>query len=233
MIQITFNNKTNNDFDVVVEDISIQPPSKRKTKESVIGMNGYFDFSTVATNGEIIYDEREILIRFNLITSNRTSLYIKYTKALEWLIDTVKNPLIFDFMSDFYFMAEVETAPKFEEVLQKNGKMEVIFIAEPFKKGINLEGSDIWDTFNFEIDVAQDVEFDVSGSKTITIENVGRVVVPTVNCTSSMTVLNNGYTASFVTGDNKDWNFKLQPGTNTIQITGTGHIKFIFRKELL
>lgn len=43
----------------------------------------------------------------------------------------------------------------------------------------------------------------------------------------------NGYTANLQVGDNKDYRFKLQPGINIILVTGTGHIKFIFRKVLL
>jgi phage-related protein len=149
-----------------------------------------------------------------------------------WLQDTGKQQLIFDDIPDYYFYAEVEEISNFEEILNF-GRITITFIADPFKKGINEVGNEAWDTFNFETDYMQDIEFDVNGTKTISLYNPGRIVAPLVNCTSSITVINNGYTANFIAGDNKDWRLKLQPGANTLSINGTGHIKFIFRKELL
>lgn len=231
---ITFNGKHSyKDFGLILEYFKPQLPQPKKIIESVPFMNGDgYDFSTVATNGEIIYTGRNILCKLSFLERSKEALYVKYNLIAAWLLESGTAQLIADAMPDFYFTAEVRELPTWDEV-NKVGKLEFMFRADPFKLGINYEGSDIWNTFNFESDVAQEVEFDISGSKTITIENVGRIVVPTVNCSSNMTVTNNGYTANFVTGNNKNWSFKLKPGTNTITINGTGHIKFIYRKELI
>jgi predicted phage tail component-like protein len=234
MTEIVFNNLNSyKDMDIVIEQISIQPPSKKKIKESVPFMNGTYDFSTVGSNGEIVYEERTIKIRFNFVESNRSILYAKYTKVMEWLLGTGQQQLIFMDMPDCYFLAEVENAPSFEELYTRVGILEVEFIAYPFKQGVNLIGQEYWDTFNFEFDYMQDSEFDIPGSLTTKIHNPGRIIVPIVNCSSSMTVSINGYTASFASGNNRDWKFKLKPGENNLTINGSGHIKFTFRKEVL
>jgi predicted phage tail component-like protein len=229
----TFNDKHNyKDMGVVMESRSIQSPSKKKIKDSVPFMNGSYDFSTVGTNGEIVYNEREITVVIAMPEVSKEMLQIVYSRILEWIADSGKCKLVFDDIIDYYFMAEVEDTSSFEEVMAF-GKLTVKFTADPFKTSVDNVGDDIWDTFNFEEDWVQDVEFDVSGTKNIQIYNPGRLTRPTINCSTSMTAMINGYTANLAYGDNKNWLFKLKNGVNDITINGTGHIKFIFRKEQL
>lgn len=235
MNQIIFNNKKSyTDLNITLDSFSISAPSKKKIKDSVPFMNSSYDFSTIGSNGEIVYDDRIIKAKFNLKERNRSDLWDKYSEVLEWLIGTGQQQLIITDMADCYYLGEVENAPSFETIVKRAGIMEVEFIAYPFKFGVSLEGSEqLWDTFNFNTDYMQETALDVSGSKTVQIYNVGRVVSPTVSCNSSMTATINGYTANFIAGDNVDYLFKLQPGMNSIVINGTGHIEFKFRKELL
>ena len=234
MIQLIFNGKKSyTDFIIELESFSIQPASKKKIKTSAPFMNGSYDFSTVGSSGQIIYGERIIKASFNLKEKNRSLLYMKYSKVLEWLLGTGQSKLIFTDMPDYYFMAEVENAPNFEEVIKRGGKLEVEFIAQPFKFGVNFEGSDIWDTFNFEEDVMQDVEFDVVTTETVNIYNPGRLVMPIISCSAAMSITFNSKTYNLVVGDNRFYDLKLLNGENSIVINGTGHISFIFRKVSL
>jgi predicted phage tail component-like protein len=230
---ITFNAKNSYaDFKLCIEERIISSPAKKKIKESVPFMNGNYDFSTVGSNGEIVYDTREVKIKFGLPTRSKSELYTLYSEILEWLVDAGQQQLIFSDMPDYYFLGEVESATSIEEVLRM-GRLEVSFTCEPFKIGTSEAGNQLWDTFNFLTDYMQDTTYTVIGSKTITIYNAGRAVVPVVNCSTAMACVLNGYTVDFVTGDNTDYSFKLSKGTNTIIITGTGIISFNFRKQTL
>ena len=231
---ITFNGKHSyKDFGIIIEEKKILPPPKVKIKETVPFMSGTYDFSTIGTNGEQVYSEREIQIKFGLTTHQKQRLYILYSRVLEWLQDTGRQKLIFDDIPDFYFLAEVEAASDFEEVIAF-GNLTVKFVAQPFKIGVSEEGNNqLWDPFNFEMDAMQDTEFDVSGSKIINIINVGRSACPVINTNAAMSITLGGKTYNVVVGDNNIYDLKLQPGDNSIAITGTGHIKFIFRKEVL
>lgn len=234
MIQVIFNNKKSwDDFQLGLESFSIQPPSKKKIKEAVPFMNGSYDFSTVGSNGEIVYSERTIKTNFYIAEKNRSLLYIKYSEVMEWLLGSGQSELIFTDMPDTYFLAEVENAPSFEELIRRLGHLDVEFVAEPFRYGVDYEGVKLWDSFNFETDYLQDTEFDVASSATATIYNPGRPVIPIINVNAAMFVTLNNYTVSFQQGDNIDRNFILLPGANVIDINGTGHIKFLFRKVLL
>ena len=227
---VTFNDIHNNDINVVMHSKSIQSPAKKKVKDTVPFMNGSYDFSTIGSNGEIVYSEREITIVFGLPAETKEQLQVLYSKTLEWLVDVGRQKLIFDVMTDYYFLAEVESTTSFEETMAF-GKLEVKFVADCFKRSINYVGSDIWDTFNFEEDYLEDSGYDIIGSKTITIHNPGRSVRPVITCSTPMTLIQNGKTFNLSVGDNKLYGFYLTNSANILAINGTGRIDFTFRKE--
>ena len=228
----TFNNKHNRDVGVVMHSKSIQPPSKKKIKESVPFMNGSYDFSTVGSNGEINYDDREITVVLGLPADSKEKLTILYSKVLGWLMDSDKCRLTFDDDKMYYYMVEVEKTSTFEQVMEF-GRLTVTFTAEPFKSSINYVVDDIWDIFNFEEDVIQDLHFDVENYKPISIFNSGRIIAPTINCSTTMALTINGITYTLDSGDNTFYDLKLQNGFTNIYIYGSGHIKFLFRKQVL
>lgn len=226
-----FNGKHSySDYKVLLEKRTIFSPAKKKIKIDVPYMNGSYDFSTVATNGEIILDERKIEIQIGFKARSKEHLQVLYSNVLEWLLDTGRQQLIFDDMKDYYFIAEVEGSSDFEEVL-RIGKMKITFISQPLKIGVDYAGNNIWDTFNFEEDYLQDNEFDVTGTLTITLYNSSRAVSPIINTNVNMSMEYNSKTYNLVSGDNKFYDFKLANGANSIIINGNGHIKFLFRKE--
>lgn len=229
----TFNDKHNyKDYVLIMESKQILPPEKQKIKINVPFMSGTYDFSFIGSGGEPIFGERQIKVVLGLATSSKEKLHVLYSQILEWLQNTGRQKLIFDDICDYYFEAEVENPPSFEE-MAKFGKVVVTFIAQPFKIGIDYEGEKLWDTFNFETDVLQDTGFDVAGNKTVNIINVGKNVCPIINASSNMSIVLNNKTYNLNAGDNKFYDLKLLSGENNIIINGTGHIKFVFRKEVI
>lgn len=228
----TFNGKHNNDLGVVMEKKVIQFPSKKKIKESVPFMQGSYDFSTIGSNGEIVFEEREITITLGLPGTTKEQLQVLYSNVLEWIVDAGKQRLVFDAIKDYYFLAEVESNSTLEETMEY-GQLELTFTADPFKKSIEYVGSDIWDIFNFEEDYAQDIQYVINGSRTIRLYNPGRTVRPIINSSVSMSFVYNGITYNINTGDNRVYGFYLKTGANDLTFNGTGTIKFIFQKEVL
>lgn len=229
----TFNGKHNKEFNVAMESKTIEYPSKKKVKDSVPFMNGSYDFSTVGSNGEIVYEEREITITLGLPGKNKDQLQVLYSQILQWLVDSGKHKLVFDGLNEYYFEAEVETNSTLNEAMQY-GRLELKFVADPFKKSEYDVGNDIWDIFNFEEDYAQDVRFTIVNNKTISVINPGRTVRPTIRSSSSMTMTdmsNKSY--SIVPGDNNLYGFHLLSGPNTMNFIGNGTIELIFKKEML
>ena len=226
----TFNGKHNTEMNAVMHSKSIQPPPKKKIKESVPFMHGSYDFSTVGSNGEIVYSEREITIILGLPSDTKEKLQTLYSSVLEWLEDTPRQELRFDVIKDYYYLAEVEEVSSFAE-LMSFGTLTVKFTAYPFKLSVDYVGGDIWDTFNFEEDYLQSNSFEINVTKDITLYNPRRPVGPIINSSASMTLVKDGKTYNIVPGDNKLYGFRLNNLANNMTINGTGTIRFIFRKE--
>jgi predicted phage tail component-like protein len=226
----SFNGIHNEQMKVVMNSRIIQSPAKKKIKDSVPFMNGSYDFSTVGSNGEIVYSERQITINIGIPAETNEELQLVYSNLLNWLVDTGKHELIFDDLDDYYFLGEVESATKLSEVMEY-GSFEVTITADPFKKSKEYVGSDIWDTFNFEEDYVQTNTYAISGSKSITMNNPGRTVRPLINCTATMTLVKDGKTYNLAKGNNNIYGLDFKTGVNTMTVSGTGTIKILFRKE--
>lgn len=228
----TFNGIHNSDMGVVMNNMNIEFPSKKKIKESVPFMNGSYDFSTVGSFGEIVYEQRKITIGIGIPSETKEKLQSMYSKILEWIIDAGKQKLIFDVIPDYYFLAEVEESGSLSQVMEY-GELSLTFVADPFKISVLNIGNDIWDTFNFEEDYAADTFFNIKGTNNIKLYNPGRPVKPVITSTSAFTMDYNGKTYQINTGVNKVYGLYLQNGDNDIKLTGTGNIRFDYNKEML
>ena len=229
---VKINGKHNKEFGIAMESASIGFPAKKKIVETVPFMNGYYDFSTIGSNGEIMYEEREIDITFGIPAQSKEELQFMYSKILEWCVDISKSQIIFDSMPDYYFEGEVIDSSTIEETMAY-GKLQLKFTCEPFKKSVAYIGDCLWDPFNFEEDYLEDSSFVISGSGKIGIHNPGRSVRPIINCSASATMTHNGKTYNLSKGDNEVYGFYFTSGFNQMTIKTNGTISFRFRKETL
>jgi phage-related protein len=231
----TFNGQHNfKDWGLIMESKSILPPPKIKILDTIPYMNSVLDFSTVGSGGEIVYDTRTITVKVALLCYTREELYTVYSQILGWLMDSGKSQLTFDFMTEYFFLAEVNDAPSFDEFVAANGEMEIKFTCESFKYSVDYMGDDIWDTFNFLTDYTQySNTFTITGPTTVVMNNNGRLITPVINVDTSMTVTYGGQTYNLVAGDNIPYGLKLLNGENDLVFNGNGTAKIIFRWEAL
>ena len=230
---LTFNGRHSSEFGLVMFSRN-RPilPEPKIVAEDLPGMDGEYDFSAANPDGEVKYKPRMQDIDFTLKERNPTRLRVKANQIAAWL-SCGEQILIFDDEPDKFYLAMVANKLDLDNQILSIKKFTVHFKCRPMKYGVNIEGSDIWDTFNFEEDVVQEVEFDVAGSKVLKIINTGRTVRPTINVDAPMDITFGGVTYSLIPGDNIIYGVRLAPGENQLTITGTGHIKILFRKEIL
>lgn len=234
MLEIIFNSKGSfSDFGALLDGFKPQPPSIKTIKDDVPGMNGQYDFSTVLTNGETVYNTREITCTLDFFASSKSELMTKYSEVLEWLLSG-QHELIYTGESDKYYIAQVEKEPKFDLIDANNGTLEITFTAQPFKYDVDMFGDDIWDDINFLTDYFQETNtFTISGTTTVKVYNSGRNITPTINCNCSMVLIFGGETYNLAQGNNTPWGLKLTNGENDLVFTGNGTVKIIFRAEVL
>lgn len=149
------------DFGITMHhDREIGLPDKNKITYRPPHSNNIIDFSEIY--GDQTYGPRKVTYKFNIadraIRTKREMNIVK-TKLVNWLMPLVgQYPLYDDQYPDWYFLAEVEDGMSFKEDW-RYGFLSVTFTCYSHMINRKLEGDDEWDTFNFEYDVSQDVEF--------------------------------------------------------------------------
>lgn len=230
---ITFNNKHSyNDYGITIKSKDLTPPEKITYEDSVPGMNGSYDFTDLY--GGPNYPDRELIYTFNIDGNSKEEMTNKKIAVVDWLMKPNKRIELYDdVIKGLHFIAECKSTSFTEK--NCHGELTCKFKGYPLKVGNNYEGNLLWDDINFDLpDYIQETNFDVSGSKTITLYLNGvNIVVPEVVVATDMSCTLNSYTANFTATVKQDDDFILKPGVNEITINGTGNITFNFRKEVL
>lgn len=210
-------------------------PSKEKIVVQVPFSNVEYDFSELY--GSQTYGSRELKYQFNVVRRGNYSpqaMQIEKTKLINWLMNTNgRKKLYDDTIPGYYFLAELESAADIQDDWE-TGTLTATFRAYPFMIAELYEGNDIWNSFNFDLDVAQTTEFTVKGSLIVTLYNGGTPdVVPEIIASNSMKIIKDGASYSIARGIVKGSDFVLKSGENTFKINGKGTISFRFYKELI
>ncbi|QKI15964.1 phage tail protein [Bacillus cereus] len=210
-------------------------PSKEKIVVQVPFSNVEYDFSELY--GSQTYGSRQLKYQFNVVRrGNYTpqAMQIEKTKLINWLMNTRgRKKLYDDTIPGYYFLAELESAANVQDDWE-TGTLTATFRAYPFMIAELYEGNDIWDTFNFDLDVAQTTDFTVNGMLQVVLLNVGASdVVPEIITPKQMKIIKNGITYIVPAGITKDKGFVLKSGENPLKVTGNGTISFRFHKELI
>lgn len=211
-------------------------PSKKKILVDVPFSNEQHDFSAIYGD-EPAYTPRPLSYEFNIYNLAHLtpeSMNIKKIAISNWLYSANrKSKLYDDQFPGYYFLAEIQNAMDFEN----NWKMGILkfeFEAYPFMISELKEGHDIWDDFNFELDIAQHVDYEIRGSRRINLYNAGIPgLKPKITATSPMTIQKGDRSFSVPAGESQSLDFILSPGINSMTVTGDGSISFNFHKEVI
>lgn len=160
---ITFNGKHSfEDLGLIMpNDPQIRFPSKVKNKIRIPGTNIVYDRALIKNIQELT--DRTIVCTFNVADFDQMTIEKTHQVASE-LMDWVMTPdervvLELDIMPGWHFKAEVESVGDFDTGFFEIGLLEVTFLTYPYKIREEPEGNDVWDIFDFENDVVQDVKF--------------------------------------------------------------------------
>lgn len=221
------------DFELVVlAEKTVTMPSKRKSQLQLPYRTGYIDLSDLY--GLNTYDERTVTFpcRLPYGQENLSLMNQKLTELMNWLMKpTGKTLLKDDAMPGYAFMAEVQTAPTIEEGWDFC-KVTIVFQCYAYR--LKHCYDDVWDTFCFDLDAASNIEADVKGHESILLINTGQNCVKlTINCSSAMSASVNDHVFALKAGDNVNPDLVLMPGENTVNMEGTGHVRFDWTEEWL
>ena len=155
-----FNGKSTEEFGLVLNYFRVKMPSKAKNRVPLPHTNKTLDFSTIY--GEQLYNDRVIDAKVTLPGFEYLSHSDKWsfwTQFINWLMNTTeRSSLTYSMMPEYYFMAEVDKEPTFEE-FEFSGAMSFTFSCYPFRVSSLPEGHDLVAFMNTKLDVRQQTNF--------------------------------------------------------------------------
>lgn len=206
------------------------PPTEKEIIEDIPFMQGQLDFSNIL--GQRVFNNRILTYTFELIDYDYESRKIDETILSNWLLSVGRQKLFDDYDRGYYYMAKCASVESIDNYHGTSYK--ITFDAYPFKIAEIPEGNDIWDIFNFELDVSQNVKFDIKDTQTIVIYNNGtNIISPTIKSSSPMKIVQGGITYILNAGETKSHELVLKLGENKMTVHGNGTIEFLFHKELI
>ncbi len=233
---ITFNGlHSYKDLGLLIEEKEIGNPEKEKALVKVPFSNLEYDFSELY--GDQNMSTRTLSYTFNVYdTKHETAdrmIRLK-TQALNHLMNANKMIELYDDdYPNWHFLAEVRNAPSFSEI-RNLGELTIEFEAYKYMIDNEPEGTDIWDRFDFDFDMAQVTELEVDGPQELVIlSNSAGAVNPSIRCDSNMTIEHEGTVYQFKAGTTKELEFRLTKEFNEMRISGHGKLEFIWHKEMI
>ena len=197
------------DFSLFLASKEIGTAEPKKKIVEVEGSDGVLDFTEYF--GDVKYNNRTLKMDFSLIHSDLLGQY----SSIQDAIHGKKMNISFSEDSGFYYVGRITVEPFTKE---KNiGRFSITADCDPYKYKTN------------ETIVTQSV----SGSKTITLTNSRKRVVPTITTNAEMSFTFGATTVTHTAGTFIIPELELVEGNNTIKVAGTGNVSFKYREGRL
>ena len=233
-MSFSFNGKHINDEfpNLKFVERSSPPPEEVPIKDSVIGMQGDYDF-VIGIFGERLFENRSLEYVFNGKETDEDVRAFNKTMLENWLLRGSYMPLYDDKYPLHYYMARCVGV----ELGVDNGTAKtpytITFDAYPFKIKKAVEGSPYWDDYDVS-DYYQEVDFTINGSKIIQMMNTGITGIAPEVVTDSEMVITKGNNQFIVpAGKYAVDDFRFETGMNIFTVTGNGNISFNWHKEVI
>lgn len=222
------------DFKLSIAEINVGYPNKVKNRIKIPNTNIYYDYASVFGD---LYEERILEYTFLIAgpyALNEAEMERYKADVANWLMPGQEHYLFDSAIPFFYFVGEVQNGPEWEQVDNGYGTFKVKFSCYPYKIKQDDEFDDLWDSFDFENDIAQDLSFTVNGEKEIKVYNTGSVAVyPKLVVTGQVEISVNGFSHTYTAGTYEDKLWKLARDLNTLTLNGNGTLEIHFHKEVL
>ena len=229
---IQFSDFDSRDYGMLLVDRSAPTPSGKDIIEDLPFMQGNYDFSMIL--GERIFENRTISYTFHLHEYDKMRRKLDQTTLENKLMRVGITNLYDTYSEGYHYRGKAVSVSTQDDHVYNRLIVTITFDCYPFKIGELQEGNDIWDTFNFELDIAQPTKFTVNGTQEITLINNGTPSVkPRIVTSAPFTIRKGNVTTNIGTGVTQSDIFRLDVGENKLTLEGNGTISFQFYKELI
>lgn len=212
MNQISFGKyKSYDDLCLICVKKTIGSPAAKTATVAVEGGDGVLDYTEYF--GDVKYDNRTLSFEFESIVPQPQfpELYSAILDAL----NGKKAKIVLDEDAEFYYVGRINVS---EFSNNKGiGSVSIDCDCEPYKYKHNKTV----------------VSESIDGSATIALENMRKRTVPTITSDAAMTFEIGGRTVQHNAGTFVIPTLELDEGINTVTVTGTGNVTFIYQEGRL
>lgn len=199
------------DFLLLRKSKEIGTPEPKKKTVEVEGADGELDYTEYF--GEVKYSNRQLKFEFQTIA--RPDMFLQLFSEICDAIHGKKVRIVLEDDPDFFYIGRVNVSPFTNN--KTIGEMTITADCEPYK-------------YKSKETVISEA---VTGSKTITLVNSRKRVVPTVTTTAPMTLTFEGNVYAVDAGTFVITGLELKEGENTITVAGTGTVTFEYQEGRL
>lgn len=218
----TYLGKRPEDFDEYAKMFThdIGYPKKVKLLKDVPFSNVDYDFSTIY--GEQTYENRQVKYVINAVHKGKIGnigMHAVANSIINWVMSSdTMQPLFDDQDPGYHFLGEVRDAAELTDSFDF-GAISIVFDCYPYRIKNVAEGNDVWDDFNFDEDIAQNVKYNVEGSRSVNVINISAHAVEyKVKTTGDVT-----YTGPEL----------MEKGNNQFVFNGNGTAEIVWYREVL
>ena len=200
------------EWGLILSEKEIGSPEPKTNYIEVEGSDAVLDYTEYF--GDIKYKNRLLSFKFTkmkVIPDGFLALY----SLVQDTIHGRKMQIILDDDPAYYYLGRVKINEW--KSSKKIGEIVIECDCEPYKYKVE------------ETVVAKAV----TGSATITLANSRKKVVPLITTDAEMSIAFNGYSGTFSAGTFTIPELELVEGNNTVTVTGTGNISFVYREGRL
>lgn len=214
--QLIANGKSSyDDFGIYIKKRTPSLPNKRKNRQSVPGMHGSYDFSSMY--GEVIYEDRLIEYVFDITGWDIEDLDNERRKVLDWIMNINDTEIYDDYSPNYHWYGSFDNGSWKEDAEQ--GLLTVKFIVYPFSISNRVIEA------NFNIDSLTKIP--------IIIDNhSSHKVLPKVKTNNNIVIEKNNNKIELTPGEWEISNFFLDKGENIILITGNAEVCISYYEEV-
>lgn len=230
--RIEFGDFKSPDFDLYLVERDAPTPKEKEILQDVPFMQGSHDFSMML--GERIFDNRTISYEFVAFKKKYPERKVLENKIKDVLMSTGYNPLFDTHDADGFWWVKCESVKVKDDAEYNKLRVQIDFTGYPYFKMKNNYFDDVWDTFNFDYDVACFSRYLITKRQVIDFINIGSTSIsPIIHTTNAVDIVVNDELFQLKSGINENYFMKLKRGKNQIIVNKPTELTIYGRMEIM
>lgn len=230
--KIIFGSFDSGDFELFMIERDCPTPSEKEVTLSIPYAQGTHDFSALL--GERVFENRTNRYVLRLYNKSYDERKIVENKVKDLLLSQNYNQLLDTHDPDGFWWGKCSKVSCDDDNEYNKLTVTIEFDCYPYFMSQFNYFTDLWDSFNFDYDVACYSAYNVTNHKDIIFINSGSTALsPVIYASSEMKLKIDKQIYPLKHGKNQNYFIKIKKGQTKVSLMGTGKVIVFMRTELM